>query len=304
LGVLQILEDIGARVSDGKTTRFAYQTKAGLNNWIGHSGGVKGTSGGGGGNSNSGAQVRGEKTDRTNLSFTSNRYTSTYHLCAGGLDWSKAVGLLIYTDGSGEYGLKHLSDTYLMAGNHGMIAIAKKNNMVLLTPLSPNKSCADGDGSCWYMGDPLGYTRWAESLVNEVESQYPIDKRRVAFGGYSSGAQLATEWWVPSGAAQRTMDDGVIVAISYGGSPKMNETAYTPAFRSNVHMSWNVGSKDKSYKGDGKYSVKAGYDHYTAVGFQTSLEVIPGVNHDRDGQFGGVMDDQIARYFPTPHLRR
>ena len=138
-------------------------------------------------------------TDRTNLSFTSNGYTSTYHLYAGGLDWSKSVGLLIYTDGSGEYGLKNPNSTYLLAGNNGMIAVAKKNNMVLLTPLSPNKNCADGDGSCWYMGDPPGYAKWAEDLVTQVQSQYPIDKKRIAFGGYSSGAQLATEWWVPSG---------------------------------------------------------------------------------------------------------
>jgi len=266
-------------------------TKAELNTWIGRSGGVR---------ADSGTQVTGEKTDRTNLSFTSLPYTSKYHLYAGGLDWSKPVGLLIYTDGSGEYGLKHLSDPYLMAGSNGMIAIAKKNNMVLLTPLSPNKSCDDGDGSCWYMGDSPGYTRWAESLVNQVESQYPIDKRRVAFGGYSSGAQLATEWWVPSGAAQRTMEDGVIVAISYGGSPKMPETAYTQEFKTNVHMTWNVGSKDKSYKGDGKYSVKAGYDHYTAAGFQTTLILVPGLKHDRDGQFGGVMDAQITEYVPPP----
>ena len=161
-------------------------------------------------------------TDRTNLSFTSNGYTSTYHLYAGGLDWSgtKPVGLLIYTDGSAEFGLKNPKDTYLMGRRYGMIAVAKKHNMILLTPLSPNKNCSNGDGSCWYLGDPPGYTRWAEALVKLIQSQYPIDKKRIAFGGYSSGAQFATEYWVPSGTTQRTMEAGVIVAISFGGSPK------------------------------------------------------------------------------------
>jgi len=237
-------------------------------------------------------------TDRTNLQFTSNGYTSEYHLYAGGLDWSKSVGLLIYTDGSGEYGLKNPKSSYLLAGNNGMIAVAKKNNMVLLTPFSPNKNCSDGDGSCWYLGDPPGYTKWAEALVKQLQSQYPIDKKRIAFGGYSSGAQLATEWWIPSGAAQRTMEDGVIVAISYGGSPKMTEVAYTPSFKSNVQINWNVGSKDPSYTRDGKYSVKVGYDHYTSARFQTSLDLIPGLKHERDGQFGAVMDAQIAKHVP------
>src|SRR5690606_15537346 len=216
------------------------------------------------------------------FSFSANGYTSTYLLYADGLDSTKPIGLLIYADGSGEYGLKHPTSSYLLAGDDGLISVAKRHNMVLLTPLSPNKNCADGDGSCWYMGDPPGYTRWLESLVRKIQSEFPIDKRCIAFGGYSSGAQLATQWWVPSGAAQRTMTSGVIVAISYGGSPKMREVAYTPAFKSSVHMNWNVGRKDPSYIRDGKYSVKAGYDHYTRAGFKTSLDLVPGLSHDRD----------------------
>jgi poly(3-hydroxybutyrate) depolymerase len=234
-----------------------------------------------------------------NLSFSANGYNSTYLVYADGLDRTKSVGLLIYADGSGEYGLKHPKSSYLLSGNNGLINVAKKHNMVLLTPLSPNKNCADGDGSCWYMGDPPGYAKWAESLVKKIESQYQIDKRRVAFGGYSSGAQLATEWWVPSGAAQRTMTSGVIVAISYGGSPKMPEVAYTSSFKSSVHMNWNVGSKDPSYTGDGKYSVKAGYNHYTSAGFKTSLDIVPGLSHDRDGTFGSIMDTQITKHWDT-----
>jgi len=245
-------------------------------------------------------QVTGEHTDRTGLSFTSNGYTSTYHLYAGGLNWSKSVGLLIYTDGSGEYGLKNPKSSYLLAGNNGMIAVAKKNNMVLLAPFSPNKNCSDGSGSCWYLGNPPGYAKWAEALVTQVQSQYPIDKKRIAFGGYSSGAQLATEWWVPSGAAQRTMEDGVIVAISYGGSPKVPEVSYTPAFKSNVHINWNTGDQDSSYNSSGVFGVKAGYEHYTSAGFQTSLDVLPGVIHNRYGEFGAVMDAQIAKHVSPP----
>lgn len=244
------------------------------------------------------APAASDQTDRTNLSFTGSKYTSQYHLYAAGLDWSKSVGLLLYTDGSGEFGLKNLSEDYLMAGSTGMIAVAKKHNMILLTPLSPNKACSDGDGSCWYMEDPEGYIKWAEELVTKIQSQYPIDKNRIAVGGYSSGAQFSTEYWVPSGAAQRTMTDGVIVAISYGGRPQMKEVGYTSTFKSNVHMAWNTGDQDEAYMGDGVYGVKAGYDYYTAAGFQTSLDVLPGVSHDRSGDFGPVMDAMITKYVP------
>lgn len=238
----------------------------------------------------------GELSDQTFKSFSSDGYTSRYHLYAAGLDWSKPVGVLIYADGSGEYGLKNPGSTYLMSGSNGLIATAKNNNMILLTPFSPNTACSDGDGSCWYLGDPVGYAKWAESLVRYVYGRYPVDKSRIAFGGYSSGAQLATEYWVPSGAAQRTMSDGVVVAISYGGSPKMTQVNYTADFKSKVHMNWNVGSRDSAYTTSSSYGVKAGYNYYTNNGFSTSLKVIDGLGHSRSGQFGGIMNEQIKTH--------
>lgn len=231
------------------------------------------------------------QTDRTNQSFTANGYTSEYHIYAAGLDWTKPVGLLMYTDGSGENGLKNPSGTHLLAGSKGMVAIAKKHNMVLVTPFSPNKGCEGGTESCWYEGDSPGYAKWAEALIASVESQYQIDKRRVAIGGYSSGATFTTGWFVPSAAAQRVMDDGVIVAISYGGPAYMSEVAYTAAFKANVHMNWNVGDQDESLS-----DVKEGHQHYTQKGFQTSLDILPGVDHDRSQQFGTIMDAQITKH--------
>src|SRR5262245_43430512 len=244
-------------------------------------------------------------TNRTGLSFTGAGYTSEYHVFAAGLDWNKKVGLLLYTDGSAEFGLKNPGDSYLLAGTNGMIAIAKKHNMVLLTPLSPNKACQDGDGSCWYQGDPPGYAAWVEALVNQIYSEYPIDTTRIAVGGYSSGAQFCTEYWVPSGGAQRTMADGVIVAISFGGKPQMTPVTFTAGFKANVHMNWNVGQNDPSWlvddptEGPGTgYNGKAGYDYYTANGFLTSSDIIPGTDHFRDGDFGSIMDAQIIEHVP------
>jgi hypothetical protein len=252
----------------------------------------------------------GAKTDQTNISYTAEGLTSKYHLYAAGLDWTKPVGMIIYADGSGEYGLKNPANNYLLGGSNGLVAVAKRNNMVLLTPLAPGGGCSDGDGTCWYL--PSGSVsapqklKWAEALVKHVQSQYPIELNRVAMGGYSSGAQLAAQYWVPSGAAQRTMTDGVIVSISCGGAPMNSEdpipseVTYTAAFKANVHMNWNSGDNDNGCPHTANWSTNGGYSHYTNKGFQTSRDLLPGVTHDRSGDFGKIMEDQIKEHVPPP----
>ncbi len=235
-------------------------------------------------------------TNRLNQAYVGSQYASSYHIFAEGLDWTKPVGMLIYADGSGEYGLKNPTSDYLLAGTNGLVNVAKRNNMLLVTPFAPNSACSDGSGSCWYMGDPVGYAKWAEELVLYVQGQYPIEKDRVAFGGYSSGAQLATEWWVPSGAAEKTMTDGVIVAISFGGSPKMTQVPYGSDFKSRVHMHWNTGSLDSAYTTNSIYGVMAGYTAYSSNNFDTSMYVDSGIGHSRDGEFGQIMEGQILSH--------
>src|SRR4051794_5819424 len=90
--------------------------------------------------------------DRTFLNFTGADYVSQYHLYAARLDTAKPIGLLVYADGSGDYGLQNPSASYALGGPDGVIAVAKRHNMVLLAPFSPNRSCR-----CWEQGDPTGY---------------------------------------------------------------------------------------------------------------------------------------------------
>jgi hypothetical protein len=232
-------------------------------------------------------------TDRTFLSFTGTKYTSSYHLFAGGLDWSRPVGILIYADGSGEYGLKNPTSTYLLGGTNGLVNVAKQRNMVLLTPLSPNRACADGAGSCWYMGDPEGYAKWAFELVQSVYRQYNIDTSRVAFGGYSSGAQWTTEFFGPRYGSQ-IMSDGVAVALSYGGTPQV-APSFTDSHRANVPYVWDTGDQDPAYTTTSPYGVKAGYSWYTRNGFETELHVVAGLGHARS-DFGAVMAREIDEH--------
>ena len=89
------------------------------------------------------------------------------------------------------------------------------------------------------------------------------------------------------------MDDGVAVAICYGGRPWPNVTLeYTPDFKANVPFLWDVGSKAFAYSATSSYEEQAGYAWYTKNGFETTLNVINGLGHDRSGQSGGIMTEQ------------
>jgi hypothetical protein len=146
------------------------------------------------------------------------------------------------------------------------------------------------------MGDPEGYAQWAFELVQSVYKQYGIDTSRVAFGGYSSGAQWTTEFFGPRYGAQ-IMTDGVAVAISYGGSPKA-ATAFTDAYRANVPYVWDTGDQDPAWTTTGAFGVKAGYDWYTANGFTTQLHLVSGLGHSRS-DFAQVMAREIDEHVPS-----
>jgi poly(3-hydroxybutyrate) depolymerase len=245
------------------------------------------------------------RTDRTNLSYTNPAgVTSTYHLYAAGLDWTKPVGLLVYADGSGEFGLKNPSSTYLLAGSNGLINVAKRHNMVLLTPLAPGAGCPDGGGTCWYQTSsgrtPTQKAQWSHDLVMKIKSDYHVNHNRMAIGGYSSGAQWTTQYYLPV-HGRYAMGDGVAVAISYGGAPvtKVN-TSLT--LRQNVRVLWNVGSKDSAYTlpASSPYGVRGGKQWYDTRPWPagTELKVINGLGHSRS-DFGLVMDDAIRRHVPA-----
>ncbi|MGB3593309.1 MAG: hypothetical protein WBG89_12775 [Ornithinimicrobium sp.] len=238
-------------------------------------------------------------TDRTGLSFTSSGVTSTYHLYAEGLNWTEPVGMMIYTDGSGEYGLAHPRSNYLLGGKDGLVAVAKRHNMVLVTPRAPGGGCSDGEGVCWYGASsgisPAQKAEWAEDLVSDVQSDYPIDTSRIAVGGYSSGAQMMTQHWIPSGAAERTMQAGVVVSISYGGAPRRSVQT-SEVFKRTVHLNWNTGSEDAAYTSGHRDGVKRGLSWYADQGFDTSLDVELGVGHGRSRAFGRIMEAQIVEH--------
>ena len=92
---------------------------------------------------------------------------------------SKPVGLLVYADGTGEYGLENPNSSYAIAGSGGLASVARAHNMVLLTPFSPNRSC-----KCWEQGDAAGYADYVDPF--HFRDRHGRDPRDAAFAAVRS----------------------------------------------------------------------------------------------------------------------
>ncbi|PID31663.1 hypothetical protein CR970_04600 [Candidatus Saccharibacteria bacterium] len=244
----------------------------------------------------------GERSDLLFQSFSARGMTSNYHVFAADLDWSKDVGMLLWADGSGGYGFDNPNDDYLLDadGGNGMVNVAKQNNMLLLIPEAPPPGC-DDDDNCWYnessSPNAVDKAHWANDLVQHVYGLYNIDKSRVAIGGYSSGAQFTSRWFVPLHGVE-AQTDGVFVPVAYGGAPA-NGSSFTQAYRDAVVGYWNTGTSDSAYS-DAEWGAIAGYNWYRDNGFTVDYDWPEGVGHDRDGEFDDIMAAQIATHV-RPH---
>lgn len=241
-----------------------------------------------------------------NTTFTSwtdsSGITSEYHIWSNHVDTSKKVGLLVYGDGSGEHGLENPGTDYLIAGTNGLLAAAKKHNLILVTPMAPGTNCTDRGGDCWYGKSDEGITpeqktNWSGELIMAIQSGLPgIDKSRVAIGGYSSGAQWTTQFFGPR-YADDIMTDGVLIPISYGGAPRVT-AEFPQSLKDKIVVSWDTGDQDDAY-GTDSWEVLGGKSWYDNNGFATELNVVYGEDHYRSGQFGAVVERELSQHLPA-----
>jgi poly(3-hydroxybutyrate) depolymerase len=235
----------------------------------------------------------GPLTDRLNVPYTANGITSNYHIYAAGLNWTKPVGLLMYADGSGGYGYDHPNVTYSLGGTNGVVAVAKRNNLLLVVPNAPAPGC-DGYDNCWYnaSGTPSAAAKagWSSSLMTKVKGQYNIEQDRIAIGGYSSGAQWASRFFMPQFGEAQSVD--LAVMISFGGAPAVASN-FTAAYKAATVMSWDIGTLDSGGYSTGAAGGRGGYSWYTSAGFKTQMNAVSGEDHSRDGLFGSILDREI-----------
>ncbi|MCU1621104.1 MAG: hypothetical protein JWR41_3110 [Modestobacter sp.] len=225
-------------------------------------------------------------TNRT-ASFSAAGYTADYRVFAESIDTSKPVGLLVYADGTGEYGLENPSSSYAIGGSGGLAAVARAHNMVLVTPFSPNRSC-----TCWEQGDATGYADYVAALISQVRAQYGAGP--LWFSGYSSGAQAATRFVFPA-HPELWSGGGGVIAIGGGGAPAGPAASIPASVTSNVVMRWDTGAQDTGSGGgfnalSGPYGAQAGERWYASQGFNTQLVSPAEVTHDRSGQFGRIVN--------------
>jgi hypothetical protein len=221
----------------------------------------------------------------TTASFSAAGYGADYRVFAEGIDTSRPVGLLVYADGTGEYGLEHPTSSYALGGAGGLAAVARAHNMVLATPFSPNRSC-----KCWEQGDAAGYANYLAALISRLQSQYGA--QQLWFAGYSSGAQAATRFLFPAHPGLWARGGGLI-AIGGGGAPAGRAAPFPASVKSNVVLRWNTGAKDTGAGGynalSGPYGAQVGERWYAGQGFNTGIVTPAGVTHDRSGQFGSIV---------------
>lgn len=184
---------------------------------------------------------------------------------------------IVWLDGDGQYGARRPSSTYLIAGPDGIAAVAAEQGCDLWVPQPP------GGQVTW----------WQRGRDNALWLHTRLPEGRLILGGYSGGAQLLTEWLLPT----YTLPAGTRVLLVGGGDrPRTRVTA-----AGNHTLHWVTGAADRD-GGDGWDTLDAaqrGHAWYTAAGWTTSAWWPAGVTHD-DYSFGELLRGMLAEsYGPT-----
>jgi hypothetical protein len=218
-------------------------------------------------------------TDQARRSFTAgNGQSGNYLLYAGGVDPTKPVGLVVYVDGTGEYGVDNPTSSYALGGSSGLVATSRARNMITLAVESPNQSC-----ECWHTGDTSGYADFLAGLIESQLSKYPVSE--VWLSGFSSGAQEITRFLVPRHPELLRLGGGWVV-FGGGGPPADGGSAVTAARMAGVRGHWFTGTADTSVPLTASWGAQAGERFYAGRGVVTSSEYPAGVGHALDGRLG------------------
>lgn len=211
--------------------------------------------------------------------FSAHGMRSSYHIYTDGIDRSKPVGVVFYF--GGDYWRTSESSVHNPGGSQmkALAAEARKKNMVLVAPISPDKN-AGGDGITWW--EDIGANgKYFRALQTALVRDHGLDTSRVWFTGYSGGAEFITyevlanqQNWVRGGGA---------TVIGGGGSRGM-QTAPGAAVRG-MPVTWHAGSADvEGNTNPPKWSASGaaaqGQKGYRAAGFtRTKLHKLQGVDH-------------------------
>jgi hypothetical protein len=223
--------------------------------------------------------------DQQRQTFTAdNGHSGRYLLYAGGVDPTRPVGLVVYADGTGEYGVDNPDSSYALGGSSGLIAVGRSRNMITLAVESPNQSC-----ECWHTGDTSGYADFLAALIETQLGNYPISD--VWLAGFSSGAQEITRFLAPRHPELMRLGGGWVVFG--GGGPPAGGTSLTAAQMAGVRGHWYTGTADTAVPLTASWGAQAGESWYANRGVITSHEWPAGVGHGLDGRLGRTVAQLI-----------
>ncbi len=218
-------------------------------------------------------------TDQAGQSFTAgNGQTGRYLRYAAGIDPAKPVGLVVYVDGTGEYGIDNPTSSYALGGSSGLVATSRARNMITLAVKSPNQSC-----KCWHTGDTSAYADFLAALIERQLAAYPVSE--VWLSGFSSGAQEITRFLVPQHPELMRLGGGWVV-FGGGGPPASGGSNVTAARMAGVRGHWFTGTADTAVPLTASWGAQAGERFYAGRGVVTSSEYPSGVGHALDGRLG------------------
>ena len=218
-------------------------------------------------------------TDQASRSFTAgNGQTGRYLRYAAGVDPAKPVGLVVYVDGTGEYGIDNPTSSYALGGSTGLVATSRARNMITLAVESPNQSC-----ECWHTGDTSAYADFLAALIEQQLAAYPVGE--VWLSGFSSGAQEITRFLVPRHPELMRLGGGWVV-FGGGGPPASGGSNVTAARMAGVRGHWFTGTADTAVPLTASWGAQAGERFYAGRGVVTSSEYPAGVGHELGGRLG------------------
>ncbi|HEX2551021.1 MAG TPA: heparin lyase I family protein [Nocardioidaceae bacterium] len=233
----------------------------------------------------------GTLSDLTSQSFTdSGSLAGNYHFYGGGLP-SSGAGLVVHLHGDAAYEYLNPTDNYCLAGNRGLIAVAKAKGYALLVPKAPDTT---GTVTWWEAG--ARNAQWLSELLANIYSTKGINTSKVWLVGYSGGAQQITQYFVPLYGKAKIAGGGALI-LGGGAAAVSTPSGWDSTFKAAFPMHWITGGQDDGTYADDGYDAltdaNAGKTYYAGQGFTTTISTPPGIDHEIDGMFGPALDDLL-----------
>ncbi len=226
--------------------------------------------------------------DARALTYSNGTVSSQYHVYADHLDGAKPHGIMIHLHGDGGWEYKDQKWSFIP----DYLKVAEEHDLMLVVPHTPDRS-----SYTWWRRDSSG--KWAADLLKNLGKKYNLDLNQVYWTGYSGGADAIAEQMMNSHSAGWTGGAAVIVAGGPAYGLRQPARPISESLKRNFQMHWVVGANDTPAAGgsSGSYdavrAAKNGYAFYTSQGLQTSLTVMPGLNHFTITPHGPATLDRI-----------